>query len=139
MRKTNVTIRQAVSDIQNRLDTLLAVPETDRSEYVRGAVEQLSWCRDRIIQSIAEILPGATADDYDEIDESDDYLAKPPVTLSLIRPMQYATTPCLPERTHAYRNNQPQKGLKQCRWCGDIRRISHGEKIAAGHNNTKNS
>lgn len=130
-----MTIRQTLSDLQQRLNVLLGIPENERNEYVRGSVEQLAWCRDRLTQSIAEILPTGDNDTDDEDDlEEDERLIVQPLTLSPIRPPQYATTPCVPHRTHAYIPRQPHEDYKQCRYCGDIRLISHGDKIAAGRN-----
>lgn len=132
VRIQQVTVNQAISDIEQRLNTLLGIPKGERSEYVHGSIDQLNWCHDRVVQSVTNVLPPVdSGTDDDELDEpSLDFRPQP---LSVVRPSQFSSAPCKPHRTHAYVPRQPHADYKQCKWCGDIRPMSHGDKIAYGH------
>jgi hypothetical protein len=133
VRIQQVTVSQAINDIEQRLNMLLGIPKEERSEYVHGSIDQLNWCRDHVMQSVTNTLPSVdnTTSDDDELDEPAPTFRPQP--LSVVRPSQFSSAPCKPHRTHAYIPKQPHADYKQCKWCGDIRPMSHGDKIAYGH------
>lgn len=118
-------IKAAQDAIKQRREVMAAIPEADRSDFVRGFMSSLEWCAGEIERGIKELMPPGRDEDEVETYDDDD----PPV--SMIVPARYATTPCVPEKTHAYLFNTPERGRKQCKWCGDVQRMAHGERIAA--------
>ncbi len=133
-----MSIRHTLDVIDQRLDTLLSIPESERTDFVNGSVAQLTWCRDQINQGIRSILPSERdeeGEDGEDFDASFTSHGGPATWMSLNRPARVGAKACKPGREHAYQFHQPQRDYKQCRHCGDVQRMIHGEKISYGKRN----
>lgn len=131
-----MSIKVTLTAISQRLDALLAIPEGERTDFVRGSVSQLIWCKDEIERGIASMMPapGILDDGENDQDDGDGLMS---TTVSFIRPPQYSTKPCLPHRQHAYICHMPSRNLKQCKYCHDVQKMVHGDKISFGKRNKK--
>jgi hypothetical protein len=137
-RINNVSIRQTLDVIEQRLETLLTIPTTERTDFVNGSVTQLEWCRDQITLGINSILPGGITADYDDDDDDDTAIGfLEQHSVSLIRPARNSSQPCKDHREHAYIFHSPQRNYKQCKHCSDVQRMIHGEKISFGRRTRK--
>lgn len=106
------------------LSGFVATAAPEQSEYQRGYLDCLRWAIGQAEGHERGEHDGHTlgGDPLDAIREG----------ALLTMPPRSASLPCTPGRTHAYNPNTPRHGTKQCRHCGQMLKMEHGELIAAG-------
>jgi hypothetical protein len=117
-----------------RIGTLEDILAADTSEYVRGNIAGLAWCKDQIddLLDLPRHLDKETVDKLEEEEEEEEVLTNLPGTPSLGMASHYSTSPCQGEKQHAYELQQPYEGYKRCKHCGDVQAMTHGDKIRFG-------